>query len=262
MNRLISFLLSVFLIALAAITTANAAGRRVAPSDVIQIHILNQPDLDTQVRVAPDGTISFPYAGRFRAAGLTEDAIAARIKQALAKADVVKDAQVVISVVTFGSQVSVQGAVQAPGVFPLDRPTTLSEALSRAGGVTKSAWMVVLRRRGPQGLSVQRYDVRSILAGNPFERDIVVENADDIYVEEASVYYLAGYVNKPGEYPLTRKLSVQQAIVTGGGIADLGSVWGLQVKRRQPDGSFVAGPISLDDEVQPMDIILVPERLF
>jgi polysaccharide biosynthesis/export protein len=262
MNRLISFLLSVFLIALAAITTANAAGRRVAPSDVIQIHILNQPDLDTQVRVAPDGTISFPYAGRFRAAGLTEDAIAARIKQALAKADVVKDAQVVISVVTFGSQVSVQGAVQAPGVFPLDRPTTLSEALSRAGGVTKSAWMVVLRRRGPQGLSVQRFDVKSILAGNPFERDIVVENADDIYVEEASVYYLAGYVNKPGEYPLTRKLSVQQAIVTGGGIADLGSVWGLQVKRRQPDGSFVAGPISLDDEVQPMDIILVPERLF
>src|SRR6516225_612797 len=167
MNRLIRFLVSVFLIAVAAMTTANAAGRRVAPSDVIQIHILNQPDLDTQVRVAPDGTISFPYAGRFRAAGLTEDAIAARIKAALARADVVKDAQVVVSVVTFGTQISVQGAVQTPGVYPLDRPTTLSEVLSRAGGVTKSAWMVVLRRRGPQGLSVQRFDVRSILAGNP-----------------------------------------------------------------------------------------------
>ena len=262
MHQLMRTLLAVFLIAVAAMTTANAAGRRVAPSDVIQIHILNQPDLDTQVRVAPDGTISFPYAGRFRAAGLTEDAIAARIKSALARADVVKDAQVVISVVTFGTQISVQGAVQTPGVFPLDRPTTLSEALSRAGGVTKQAWMVVLRRRGPQGLSVQRYDVRSILAGNPFERDIILENFDDIYVEESSVYYLAGYVNKPGEYPLNRKLSVQQALVAGGGIADLGSVWGLQVKRRQPDGSFVAGPISLDDEVQPMDIILVPERLF
>ena len=107
-----------------------------------------------------------------------------------------------------------------------------------------------------------RFDVKSILAGNPFERDIVVQNSDDIYVDAASVYYLGGFVNKPGEYPLTRKLSVQQAIVAGGGIADLGSVWGLQVKRRQPDGSFVAGPISLDDEVQPMDLILVPERLF
>jgi polysaccharide export outer membrane protein len=116
MHQLMHSLIAVFLIAIAAMTTANAAGRRVAPSDTIQIHVLNQPDLDTQVRVAPDGTISFPYAGRFRAAGLTEDAIAARIKAALAKADVVKDAQVVISVVTFGTQISVQGAVQTPGV--------------------------------------------------------------------------------------------------------------------------------------------------
>ena len=73
-----------------AVTTANAAGRRVAPSDVIQIHTLNQPDLDTQVRVAPDGTISFPYVGRFRAAGLTEDEVAARIRKALASAGIVK----------------------------------------------------------------------------------------------------------------------------------------------------------------------------
>jgi polysaccharide export outer membrane protein len=254
--------LAMVVMVLTAITTANAAGRRIVPSDLIQIHVLNQPDLDTQARVAPDGTISFPYAGRIRAAGLTEDDIAARIKAALARADVVKDAQVVVNVVTFGAQVSIQGAVATPGVYPLDRPTTLTEALSRAGGVTRLGWMVVLRRKTPQGVSVQRFDVKSILAGNPFERNIIVENSDDIYVEEASVYYLAGYVNKPGEYPLTRKISVHQALVAGGGIADLGSVWGLQVKRRQPDGSFVAGPISLDDEVQPSDIILVPERLF
>jgi hypothetical protein len=42
------------LVATVSVTIANAAGRRVAASDVIQIHILNQPDLDTQVRVAPE----------------------------------------------------------------------------------------------------------------------------------------------------------------------------------------------------------------
>jgi polysaccharide biosynthesis/export protein len=259
MHHLMRLLLAVLFIAVTAMTTASAAGRRIVPSDVVQIHVLNQPEFDTQVRVAPDGTISFPYAGRIRAAGLTEDGIAARIKTALARADVVKDAQVVVSVVTFGTQISIQGAVTLPGVFPLDRPTTLTEALARAGGLTKTAGTVVLRRRDG---SVQRYDVKAFLAGNPFERNVFVDNSDDIYVEEASVYYLAGYVNKPGEYPLTRKLSVHQAIVAGGGIADLGSVWGLQVKRRQRDGSFVAGPISLDDEVQPSDVIVVPERLF
>jgi polysaccharide export outer membrane protein len=63
---------------------------RVAPSDVIQVRVLNQPDLDTQVRVAPDGTISFPYVGRFRAAGLTEDEVAARIRAALSRAGIIK----------------------------------------------------------------------------------------------------------------------------------------------------------------------------
>ena len=58
-------------------TIANAAGRRVAASDVIQIHVLNQPDLDRKCGFAPDGTISVPYVGRIRAAGLTEDVIAA-----------------------------------------------------------------------------------------------------------------------------------------------------------------------------------------
>jgi protein involved in polysaccharide export with SLBB domain len=42
------------------------------------------------VRVAPDGTISFPYVGRFRAAGLTEDAVAARINGGLARAGIIK----------------------------------------------------------------------------------------------------------------------------------------------------------------------------
>jgi protein involved in polysaccharide export with SLBB domain len=58
--------------------------------DVIQIRVLNQPDLDVQVRVAPDGTISFPYVGRFRAAGLPEDEVAARIRAALARAGIIK----------------------------------------------------------------------------------------------------------------------------------------------------------------------------
>ena len=89
MNKLIRVPLAVFFVATAPMTIAKAAGRRVAASDVIQIHVLNQPDLDTQVRVVP-GTISFSYVGRFRAAGLTEDVIAARIRKALVSAGIVK----------------------------------------------------------------------------------------------------------------------------------------------------------------------------
>jgi polysaccharide biosynthesis/export protein len=89
-NQHVCILLAVFFIVVGAATTANAGGSRVAPSDVIQIRVLNQPDLDVQVRVAPDGTISFPYVGRFRAAGLTEDEVAAWIRAALARAGIIK----------------------------------------------------------------------------------------------------------------------------------------------------------------------------
>ena len=89
-NQHVRILLAVFFIVIGAATTATAGGSRVAPSDVIQIRVLNQPDLDVQVRVAPDGTISFPYVGRFRAAGLTEDEVAARIRAALARAGIIK----------------------------------------------------------------------------------------------------------------------------------------------------------------------------
>ena len=89
-HMLIRLLLAVFFVAAVSMTIANAAGRWVAASDVIQIHVLNQPDLDTQVRVAPDGTISVSFVGRFRAAGLTEDVIAARIRKALTSAGILK----------------------------------------------------------------------------------------------------------------------------------------------------------------------------
>jgi polysaccharide export outer membrane protein len=240
----------------------SAAGHRVAPSDLLQIRVVNQPDLDTQARVASDGTINFPYIGRIRAAGLAEDEVAARIKSALARRDVLKDAEVVISVLTFGTQISVQGAVASPGVFPLDRPTTLTEALSRAGGLARTAGTVVVRRSGPRGVVVTRYDAKAILSGNPNERNVIVQNFDEIYVEEASVYYLSGYVNKPGEYPLTRKLTVEQALAAGGGISELGSSWWILVKRRQLDGQFAVAWVSLDEEVQPSDIIIINERLF
>ena len=90
MNQPIRLVIPLLLTALLVAPAATAAGRRVAPSDVIQIHILDQPELDTQVRVAPDGTISFPYLGRFQAAGLTEDEVAARIRTALSRAGIIK----------------------------------------------------------------------------------------------------------------------------------------------------------------------------
>ena len=51
--------------------------------DVVNIRIVAAPDLSATARVEPDGTIAFPYVGRIKAAGLTEDELAERIEQEL-----------------------------------------------------------------------------------------------------------------------------------------------------------------------------------
>jgi protein involved in polysaccharide export with SLBB domain len=163
---------------LATMGPAHAAGRQLVASDMLQIKVVGQPDLDSQVRIDTDGSITFPYLGRVQAAGLTEDGLAEEIKRGLIKAAIVKRPQVIVS--------TVQGAV----------------------------------------------------------------------------YYLYGYVIKPGEYPLMRTLTVQQALAAGGGIAPLGSEWRIQIKRRTPDGKVMEKSASLDDEVLPNDTIVVNERLF
>jgi polysaccharide export outer membrane protein len=71
------------LMALICAAPALAGGRALTPMDVVTIRIVAAPDLDTTARVDPDGTIAFPYLGRIRAAGLTEDQLAEQIERGL-----------------------------------------------------------------------------------------------------------------------------------------------------------------------------------
>jgi len=62
---------------------AQAGGRVLTTSDVVHIRVLSQPDLDTTTRVELDGTVNFPYVGRVKAAGGTEDQLGRAIERRL-----------------------------------------------------------------------------------------------------------------------------------------------------------------------------------
>jgi protein involved in polysaccharide export with SLBB domain len=68
---------------LAAAAAAQGGGRVLTTSDVVAIRIVDHPDLDWTARVEPDGTINFPYVGRIKAAGLTEDDLARAVERRL-----------------------------------------------------------------------------------------------------------------------------------------------------------------------------------
>jgi len=238
---------------------AALSGRRLVMSDVLQVTVLNQPELNGSARVEPDGSIALPYTGRLRAAGRTESQLARDVEQALRAAQIVNEPHVLIEVTTFGAQVSILGAVNLPGAYTLDRPQTLTQVLAKAGGLREDsgAAVMVLRRQGKIKL---RCDAKSLLRGGV--DNIQIENNDEIYVEQGSIFYLYGYVNKPGQYPLNREMSVLQAVAAGGGVAPLGSDWRIEIKRKTSDGVTEVSRVNLEDPVRPDDVIVVNERIF
>jgi protein involved in polysaccharide export with SLBB domain len=76
-------LLPVLLLSAQAAQGGQGEGRVLTTSDVVVIRIVDHPDLDWTTRVEPDGTINFPYVGRIRAAGRTEDELARTVERRL-----------------------------------------------------------------------------------------------------------------------------------------------------------------------------------
>jgi polysaccharide export outer membrane protein len=261
MARLWKLWLAVLAIGAVVPAWALAAGRVLTPQDSISIKVVNQPDMDTTTRVETDGTISFPYVGRIRAAGLSEDQLAHAIERQLASRQIVTDPHVLVEVSTFGTQASVQGQVGVPGVYTLDRPTNLTQLLSRAGGLrdTGLGGTVSVRRAGG---AVQKFDSKDVQAGRGPGANLRIANNDEVFVDLAPFYYIYGYVGRPGEFPLLRPITVQQAISIGGGLAVLGSEWRIKIKRMSGNGQTYEVPASLDDQVEAGDTIIVSERIF
>jgi protein involved in polysaccharide export with SLBB domain len=75
--------ISALLFAATAASGAGSGGRVLTASDVVAIRIVDHPELDTTTRIAPDGTINFPYVGRIKAAGRTEDDLARAVGKRL-----------------------------------------------------------------------------------------------------------------------------------------------------------------------------------
>ncbi len=134
-----------------------AGGRVLNRSDVVTIKVVSQPDMDTTSRVELDGTVQFPYVGRIKAAGLTEDQLAHAIETRLASRQIVNDPHVLVEITSFGSEISVQGQVGAPGLYTIDRATTLSQILARAGGLKDSGL-----DRGSAAKRTERQNRRSL----------------------------------------------------------------------------------------------------
>jgi protein involved in polysaccharide export with SLBB domain len=80
---------SALLFAATGASAAGSGGRVLTTSDVVAIRLIDHPELDTTTRVEPNGTINFPYVGRIRAAGRTEDDLARAVDRRLVELKII-----------------------------------------------------------------------------------------------------------------------------------------------------------------------------
>ena len=155
---------------------------RIGPLDVLKITVFQEPDLSLEeVPVDASGNILFPLIGQVAVSGKTSTELSNDIARRLGERYLV-DPQVSTIVSTSASQnVTVEGAVNKPGVFPLQGPTTLLQAMAMAEGPTQTAKLgeIIVFRRKEDGVYAAQFnldDIRKGRADNPeiLGSDIVV----------------------------------------------------------------------------------------
>ena len=101
------------------------------------------------VPIKPDGKISLPFIGDIMAAGKTTEELHADLNRAYVEAGI-DEIEVTVNVETvYPQQIYVYGEVRMPGLMPLDRQSTLTQAVGAAGGIlpTGARNKVILVRR-------------------------------------------------------------------------------------------------------------------
>src|SRR5882757_4376053 len=103
---------------------------RVGVDDVFDVRVYGEPDLSGSYRVATDGTIDYPLAGRMRVVGLRPGEIQQLIVEKL-KGGYLKTPQVTVSSKERNSQkITVFGQVAKPGQVPYYPNMTIVDAIA------------------------------------------------------------------------------------------------------------------------------------
>jgi polysaccharide export outer membrane protein len=172
--------------ALPTVNRPSVRDYRIGPEDLLEIQVFGVDQLTRTVRVNSQGLISLPLVGNLLVGGLTSQQAEALVVANLAES-YLQNPQVSLFIREYTSQrVTIEGAVNKPGVYPLRGPTTLLQSLAVAGGQASLSDMseVMLFRADNDGKrETLVYDVDRIRSGEL--DDPPVRNEDLIVVKRS-----------------------------------------------------------------------------
>ena len=277
------------------VTAASLTEYTVSPEDLLDIQIMDVPELTHTYRVSDSGTLSLPLLTEpITVGGLTLDQLSKVIAAKFKEAGMLNNAQVTVMLrETRYHTVLMSGEVKRAGSYPIFGPTHLLDLIVQAGGLAEDAGDHVVISRGAVGLradvenSAQSNEPNPSADGKDFTLDIakltqsggdkaniLLYPGDRVVVLRAQMVFIMGAVMRPGGYVLNesrQQLTAMKALAMAGDVNNVAKKDKIVILRRIPNGppekrdqipldykKITRGEIA-DIRLIPDDIVFVPE---
>ncbi len=152
---------------------------KIGPNDILFLRVWGEGEFSGPVAVHQDGKFTMPLVGDLQAGGKTPVEVQEIVADALKK--LVVRPLVTVTVQEVGSKrYYLDGQANHPGEYALITPTTILEAISKAGGLAEfanSKKIYVLR--GDQRIP---FNYKDVLKGKEMSQNIKLENGDHIVI--------------------------------------------------------------------------------
>lgn len=140
----------------------------------------------------------------------------------------------------YSNRLEIVGAVYRPGVYEFsDKINTVKKLLTQADGLLGDAFTnraVLYRQRENLTSEVLPVDVKGIMEGSA--ADVELRNNDLLYIpsihdikDEGDVY-ISGEIKNPGTYPYADNMTLEDFVITAGGLKETASLVRVDVARR------------------------------
>jgi len=215
------------------------------PTDVIDVHIEDAPELSKKFTIGSDGTIPMEYLRTITVSGKTCQELEKTIADGL-RGRYLRDPHVTVTVLQSNSRsYYIQGAVRSPGMYVIAGLPTLMKLITIAGGLAEnhgSTAFIIREARNARKNSAPvkdagspaqsgaeppaasresadsqpRYElmktnINGLFRGD-FSQDMPIRPGDIINIPQTDVFFVAGEVRKPGSFPLKEGTTLQQAV--------------------------------------------------
>lgn len=164
----------------------GATDYRIGGQDLLNVSVFGVEELSKDVRVNAKGQISLPLIGTVLAGGRTVQELEKDLAQKYS-ATYLQNPQVSVFVKEFSSQrITLEGAIEKPGIYPVTGKITLLQVIAMAGGVDEKiadlGGIVVMRQVNGKRMAAA-FDLRQIRKGTLVDPQLF---GDDIVVVQES----------------------------------------------------------------------------